>query len=170
MSSSSTRTGTPHPAIRCPDQTLGEGVPGRVRLPDVVLQNQRIFGQIRDGDPRFEGSAHWDLDGMLERDMIRVAIAYGLITPYLRRGGSAGPDLRSGGRFRECTQGLAGWPATHLTLGILPANRVRLSPMVVEGTADIADWRVTSREQENTLASARSGLLKGKPGPVGPDK
>jgi hypothetical protein len=38
---------------------------------------------VRDGDPRLEGCAPGDLDGMLERDTIRVAIPYGLITYFV---------------------------------------------------------------------------------------
>jgi hypothetical protein len=64
----------PHPDS-LPGLDVRRGVHGCVRLPNVVLQNQRLFGQIRDGDPRLEGGAPGDLDGMPERDMIRVAIA-----------------------------------------------------------------------------------------------
>ncbi|UHD16618.1 hypothetical protein [Thiocapsa bogorovii] len=61
-------------------------MPGRVRLPDVGLPIQCLFGQICDGDPRLEGFPPGDLDGMLERNMIRVAVPYGLVTPFLPRG------------------------------------------------------------------------------------
>jgi hypothetical protein len=55
-------------------------VHGCVRLPDVVLRNPRLLSEIRDGDPRLEGFAPGDVDGIPERDMISVAIAQGLIT------------------------------------------------------------------------------------------
>lgn len=56
--------------------------------------------------------------------------------------------------FEKALKARLGAPAVHLTLVILPTNRARLLLMVAEGAADIADWRVTSREQENTLAPA----------------
>jgi hypothetical protein len=47
----------PHPTIHCPHLTLGEDVPGRVRLSDGVPEFRRLSGQIPDGNSGLEGSA-----------------------------------------------------------------------------------------------------------------
>lgn len=40
----------PHPAIRRLDQALGEDAPGRVRLPDVMLEVQGLLRQVGEGE------------------------------------------------------------------------------------------------------------------------
>ncbi|WP_373506961.1 hypothetical protein [Thiocapsa sp.] len=102
--------------------------------------------------------------------MISVAIAYGFITPYFD---GADQRDRTGDRVVELENALRVWPgapATHLTLAILPTHQSgALAAHCHEEDRRPRRWRVTSTEQENTLASARSERLKGKPGPVGPD-
>ena len=75
-----------------------------------------------------------DLDGILKRAMLRVAIPCGLSTYF-----TDGPEQR-GWTYDDL---LAFEQAANLTLVILPTNRARLLPMLTEGLADLAAGTIT---------------------------
>jgi membrane-bound lytic murein transglycosylase MltF len=84
-----------------------------------------------------------DLDGMLDRGMIRIAIPFGLTTYFLD-----GPDQRGLTydlvmQFEQFLKKRLGKPASRLTAVILPTSRDRLLPMVRDGQADIAAGTLT---------------------------
>ena len=92
-----------------------------------------------------------DLDGILERGILRIAIPYGLGTYFMD-----GPDQRGLTydhvmAFEQSLKKRLGKPAADLTLVILPTNRARLLPMLTEGLADIAAGTITVTEGRRAL-------------------
>jgi membrane-bound lytic murein transglycosylase MltF len=84
-----------------------------------------------------------DLDGMVERGMIRIAIPFGLTTYFLD-----GPDQRGLTydlvvQFEQFLKKRLGKPASRLTMVVLPTSRDRLLPMLTGGQADIAAGTLT---------------------------
>jgi membrane-bound lytic murein transglycosylase MltF len=93
-----------------------------------------------------------DLDGILERGMLRVAIPYGLSTYF-----TDGPDQRGLTydhvmAFEQAAKKRLGKEAANLTVVILPTNRARLLPMLTEGLADLAAGTIT-------VTAARQGQV-----------
>lgn len=84
-----------------------------------------------------------DLDGMVERGMIRIAIPFGLTTYFLD-----GPDQRGLTydlvvQFEQHLKKRLDKAASRLTAVVLPTSRDRLLPMVRDGQADIAAGTLT---------------------------
>ena len=84
-----------------------------------------------------------DLDGMVERGMVRIAIPFGLTTYFLD-----GPDQRGLTydlvvQFEQHLKKKLGKAASRLTAVVLPTSRDRLLPMVHDGQADIAAGTLT---------------------------
>jgi membrane-bound lytic murein transglycosylase MltF len=84
-----------------------------------------------------------DLDGMVERGMIRIAIPFGLTTYFLD-----GPDQRGLTydlvvQFEQFLKNRIGKPASRMTAVFLPTSRDRLLPMLTDGQADIAAGTLT---------------------------
>lgn len=92
-----------------------------------------------------------DLDGMVERGMIRVAIPYGLVTYFVDGADQKGLTYDLVVALERALKKRLGKSATHLSLVILPTNRGRLLPMVVEGLADIAAGTLTVTEERTKL-------------------
>jgi membrane-bound lytic murein transglycosylase MltF len=92
-----------------------------------------------------------DLDGILKRGTLRVAIPYGLMT-YFNDGpeqhGLTYDDVMS---LEQWAKKKLGKEAANLTLVILPTNRARLLPMVVDGRADLAAGTITVTEGRRAL-------------------
>jgi membrane-bound lytic murein transglycosylase MltF len=87
-----------------------------------------------------------DLDGIVKRGMLRVAVPYGLLTYF-----NDGPEQRgltydNVMAFEQWAKKRLGKEATNLTLVILPTNRAGLLPMVTEGRADLAAGTITVTE------------------------
>jgi membrane-bound lytic murein transglycosylase MltF len=97
-------------------------------------------------DPIFASALRpWkgDLDGMVERGMVRIAIPFGLTTYFLD-----GPDQRGltydlALQFEQHLKKQLGKTAARLTTVILPTSRDRLLPMIRDGQADIAAGTLT---------------------------
>ncbi len=92
-----------------------------------------------------------DLDGIMERGMLRVAVPYGLSTYFMD-----GPDQRGHTydnimAFEQSVKKRLGKEAVNLTLVILPTNRARLLPMLTEGRADLAAGTITITEDRRAL-------------------
>ncbi len=92
-----------------------------------------------------------DLDGILKRGMLRVAIPYGLMTYF-----NDGPEQRgltydNVMAFEQAAKKQLGKEAANLTFVILPTNRARLLPMLTEGLADLAAGTITVTEGRRAL-------------------
>jgi membrane-bound lytic murein transglycosylase MltF len=92
-----------------------------------------------------------DLDGILKRGMLRIAIPYGLTTYFMD-----GPDQH--GLTYDNVIAFEGWAkqrlrkkAANLTFVILPTNRARLLAMLTEGRADLAAGTITVTEGRRAL-------------------
>jgi membrane-bound lytic murein transglycosylase MltF len=92
-----------------------------------------------------------DLDGILKRGMLRVAVPYGLMTYF-----NDGPEQR--GLTYDNVMALEQWAkkklgkeAGNLTLVILPTNRAGLLPMLLEGRSDLAAGTITVTEGRRAL-------------------
>lgn len=92
-----------------------------------------------------------DLDGILKRGILRVAVPYGLLTYF-----NDGPEQRGLTydnlmAFEQWAKKKLGKEATNLTLVILPTNRAGLLPMLTDGRADIAAGTITVTEGRRAL-------------------
>lgn len=92
-----------------------------------------------------------DLDGMVERSMIRVAIPYGLVTYFVDGADQTGLTYDRVVAFEQALKKRLAKPAANLSLIILPTNRARLMPMVVEGLAHLAAANLTVTEERAKL-------------------
>jgi len=84
-----------------------------------------------------------DLDGILKRGMLRVAIPYGLTTYFMDGPDQRGLTYDSVVAFEQSLKKKLGKEAANLTLVILPTNRARLLPMLTDGLADLAAGTIT---------------------------
>jgi membrane-bound lytic murein transglycosylase MltF len=84
-----------------------------------------------------------DLDGMVERGMIRIAIPFGLTTYFLDGPDQKGITYDLVMQFEQFLKKRLGKPASRLTAVVLPTSRDRLLPMVRDGQADIAAGTLT---------------------------
>jgi membrane-bound lytic murein transglycosylase MltF len=97
-----------------------------------------------------------DLDGILERGMLRVALPYGLATFFHDTGTPRGLTYDAVVAFEAELRRRHGAAAARLTLVVLPAARDRLLPMVTEGRADLAAGNLTiTPERERLVAFSR---------------
>ncbi|HXV23974.1 MAG TPA: transporter substrate-binding domain-containing protein [Alphaproteobacteria bacterium] len=89
--------------------------------------------------------SHWtgDLDGMVERGMLRIAIPFGLTTYFLDGPDQRGLTYEFALKFEEFLKKRLGKQAARLTLVVIPTSRDRLFPMVTEGLVDIAAGSLT---------------------------
>ncbi len=92
-----------------------------------------------------------DLDGILERGMLRVAIPYGLSTYFMDGPDQRGLTYDNVMAFERAVKKKLGKEAANLTLVILPTNRARLLPMLTEGLADVAAGTITVTEGRRAL-------------------
>jgi membrane-bound lytic murein transglycosylase MltF len=84
-----------------------------------------------------------DLEGMVERGMIRIAIPFGLTTYFLDGPNQKGITYDLVVQFEQFLRKRLGKEASRLTTVVLPTSRDRLLPMVREGKADIAAGTLT---------------------------
>ena len=84
-----------------------------------------------------------DLDAMVERGMIRIAIPFGLTTYFLDGPNQKGITYEVAVQFEQFLKKRLGKPAGRLTMVVLPTSRDRLLSMVREGKADIAAGTLT---------------------------
>ena len=84
-----------------------------------------------------------DLEGMVERGMIRIAIPFGLTTYFLDGPNQKGITYDLVVQFEQFLRKRLGKPASRLTTVVVPTSRDRLLPMVREGKADIAAGTLT---------------------------
>ncbi len=92
-----------------------------------------------------------DLDGILKRGLLRVAIPYGLTTYFMDGPDQRGLTYDSVVAFEQSLKRKLGKAAANLTLVIVPTNRARLLPMLTEGLADLAAGTITVTEGRRAL-------------------
>lgn len=92
-----------------------------------------------------------DLDGILKRGMLRVAIPYGLTTYFMDEADQRGLTYDNVVAFEEWAKTRLGKVAANLTLVILPTNRAQLLPMLTQGRADLAAGTITITEGRRVL-------------------
>jgi membrane-bound lytic murein transglycosylase MltF len=89
-----------------------------------------------------------DLDGMVERGMIRIAIPYGVMTYFLDRGEQRGLTYDAAQQFEiylrdNVDEGIA--------IVAIPARRNEIFQMLVDGRADIAAGTLTVTEERAAI-------------------
>lgn len=92
-----------------------------------------------------------DLDGILKRGMLRVAIPYGLSTYFMDGPDQRGLTYDNVMAFEQSVKKKLGKEAANLTLVILPTNRAGLLPKLTEGRADLAAGTITITEGRRAL-------------------
>ncbi len=102
-----------------------------------------------------------DLDGMIERGMVRVAIPVGLATYFFDGPDQKGITYDRVVEFEKHLKEKLGKQATHLTVVFMPTARDRLFDAVVEGRSDIAAGNLTVTPQRQALVDFSDPFLKG---------
>ena len=90
-----------------------------------------------------------DLDGMVERGMIRVAIPYGFLTYFIDGADQRGVTYESVeqfGIFLKEQRDISG-----VTIVVIPARRDEVFPMVVDGRADVAAGTLTVTDERKAI-------------------
>jgi membrane-bound lytic murein transglycosylase MltF len=98
------------------------------------------------GDPILEHALlPWtgDLDGMVERGMIRVAMPQGLLTLFLDGVDAKGATYELVREFEQHLKAELGGAGARLGVVVVPAARHRLLDMLAEGRADLAAGNLT---------------------------
>ena len=115
-----------------------------------------------------------DLDGMVARGMVRVAIPYGLSTYFIDGADQKGLTFDLVQLFESVLR--KRYPHHHgkLQVVVIPTNRGRLLPMLLEGQADIAAGTLTITDQRRQLVDFGEPLVTGVrevlvTGPAAPD-
>lgn len=101
-------------------------------------------------DPIFASALQpWtgDLDGMVKRGMLRIAIPFGLTTYFLDGAQQRGLTYDVAMSFEQFLKKRLGKDAARLTLVVIPTSRDRLLPMLSRGQADIAAGTLTITPQ-----------------------
>lgn len=92
-----------------------------------------------------------DLDGMMQRGMLRVALPVGLATYFLDGADQRGITYDRAVEFEKFLKQRLGKAAAHFTVVFIPTGRDRLFDMVREGKADIAAGDLTITPQRSEL-------------------
>ena len=126
----------------------------------LAVLSRRVHAQtgalVEDGnetdtiDPIFASALRpWigDLDGMVERGMVRVAIPFGLTTYFVDEGQQKGLTYDAVMSFEQFLKKRLGKEGSRLTIVIIPTSRDRLFPMLTAGQVDIAAGTLTITPQ-----------------------
>jgi ABC-type amino acid transport substrate-binding protein len=91
-----------------------------------------------------------DLDGMVERRMVRVLTAYNKTQYFIDRGTPRGTAYDQGRLLEEELNRTLGKPGTSIHVQFVPLSRNELLPALIAGKGDIvmADLTVTPERQE----------------------
>ena len=114
-----------------------------------------------------------DLDGMIERGMIRVAIPYGFLTYFIDGAEQRGITYELAeqfGVFLKEQQGIKG-----VTIVVIPARRDEVFTMLTDGRADVAAGTLTITDERKALVEftepfrtdVREVIVTGPNAPVG---
>ncbi|MCI0431966.1 MAG: transporter substrate-binding domain-containing protein, partial [Rhodospirillales bacterium] len=127
---------------------------GGLRAQTGVTQDITDAGEAEAEDPLLGAALRpWtgDLDGMVERGMIRAAIPFGLTTYFLDGGDQKGLTYEGVLAFEQHLKKQLGKAASRLTLVVIPTSRDRLFPMVTEGRADLAAGTLTITPERQAI-------------------
>jgi membrane-bound lytic murein transglycosylase MltF len=102
-----------------------------------------------------------DLDGMVERNMIRVAIPYGIATYFLDGGSQKGITYDLALAFESSLKKKLGLKDSDLTMVVVPARRDEILSMLVDGRADVAAGTLTVTEERAQLVDFSGPLVTG---------
>jgi membrane-bound lytic murein transglycosylase MltF len=102
-----------------------------------------------------------DLDGMVERNMIRVAIPYGIATYFLDGPTQKGLTYDLAVTFENSLKKKLGLKDTDLTMVVVPARRDEIFQMLIDGRADVAAGTLTVTEQRAQLVEFSEPFLTG---------
>lgn len=92
-----------------------------------------------------------DLDGMIERGMLRIAVPFGSTTYYLERGTPQGITPMRAAEFEKFIKRKFGVDARKFTTVYIPAGRANLLQLVAQGRADIAGADITVTPERQKL-------------------
>ncbi|MBK1645778.1 hypothetical protein CKO25_14175 [Thiocapsa imhoffii] len=102
-----------------------------------------------------------DLDEILERGLLRVAIPYGLTTYFIDGPTQRGLSYERVVAFEAALKRTLGARAAHLTLVIIPTNLSRLLPTLIEGRADLAVGNLTRTAERSALVDFSDPFVTG---------
>jgi len=102
-----------------------------------------------------------DLEGMVERNMIRIAIPYGIATHFLDGPAKKGPTYDLAVTFEQNLKKKLGLKDTDLTMVVVPARRDEIFQMLIAGKADIAAGTLTVTEERAALVAFSEPFLSG---------
>src|SRR3546814_169015 len=102
-----------------------------------------------------------DLDGMVGRNMIRVAIPFGIATYFLDGGAQKGPTYDLAVAFEQSLKKKLGVKDSDLTMVVVPARRDEIFQMLVDGKADIAAGTLTITEERARPVDFSLPFMKG---------
>ena len=127
---------------------------GGLRAQTGVTQDITDTGEAEPEEPLLASALRpWmgDLDGMVERGMIRAAIPFGLTTYFLDGADQKGLTYENVLNFEQHLKKHLGKEASRLTLVVIPTSRDRLFPMVTEGLADLAAGTLTITPERQAI-------------------
>ncbi|HEY9548941.1 MAG TPA: transporter substrate-binding domain-containing protein, partial [Kiloniellaceae bacterium] len=102
-----------------------------------------------------------DLDGMVGRNMIRVAIPFGIATYFLDGGAQKGPTYDLAVAFEQSLKKKLGVKDSDLTMVVVPARRDEIFQMLVDGKADIVAGTLTITEERARQVDFSLPFMKG---------
>lgn len=92
-----------------------------------------------------------DLEGMVARKMIRIAIPYGIATYFLDGGNQKGITYEVATAFEKSLKKKLNLKDVDLTMVVVPARRDQLLQMLLDGQADVAAGTLTITEERARL-------------------
>ncbi len=129
-------------------------VAGRATAQTGELTETGDLEQPNEADALFASALEsWtgDLDQMVERGMIRIAIPYGLTTYFLDGAEHKGLTYDFVVQFEQFLKKRIGKAASRLTVVVIPSSRDRLFPMILDGQADIAAGALTITPERQAI-------------------
>lgn len=102
-----------------------------------------------------------DLDGMVERKMLRVAIPFGIATYFLDGPAQKGVTYDLALAFEADLRKKLKLKDTDLTMVVVPARRDEIFQMLIDGRADVAAGTLTVTEERAQLVEFSEPFLTG---------
>jgi membrane-bound lytic murein transglycosylase MltF len=102
-----------------------------------------------------------DLDGILRRGILRVAIPYGLSTYFIDGPTQRGLTYEEVMGFEPFLKRTMGKQAEKLTLVVIPTNLARVLPMLTEGRADLAAGNLAITTERRELVDFSAPFMTG---------
>lgn len=138
---------------------VGDAAGAFVMVAFLAFGGPLMAAQGQNADPSEEGLVEtalledalkpWvgDLDGMVERRMIRVAIPYGIATYFLDGANQKGITYDLALAFEKSLKKQLDLKDSELTMVVVPARRDEIFQMLIDGTADVVAGSLTITEE-----------------------